>query len=96
MKNLLAQIFTWWNGQNLNTRFNTAQRHSVGDDGAGKRLHEAVFDFGSRTALGDHKTVMREASSGTLLLAGCIIASMSRRARKTMSRASGRSRMCPI
>lgn len=36
MKNFLLQIFTWWNGQTLGTRFHTWRRgERVGEDSAG-------------------------------------------------------------
>ena len=46
MKSILAQIFTWWNGQNLNTRFDT-WRHGkkVGTDEAGNIYYEGGKDY---------------------------------------------------
>ena len=41
MKTLLAQIFTWWNGQNLNTRFSTWRFGTkVGEDEFGNDYYE--------------------------------------------------------
>ena len=41
MKNFLLQVFTWWNGQTLGTRFHT-WRHGkrVGEDEAGNVYYE--------------------------------------------------------
>jgi len=50
MKTLLAQIFTWWNGQNLNTRFNTWRNGTrVGDDEFGNIYYEGGLDSEGRT-----------------------------------------------
>ncbi|CAN5771969.1 NADH:ubiquinone oxidoreductase subunit NDUFA12 [soil metagenome] len=38
---LLAQIFTWWNGQTLGTRLHTWRRgRAVGEDAAGNRFYQ--------------------------------------------------------
>lgn len=50
MKTLLLQIFTWWNGQTLGTRFHT-WRHGkrVGEDQAGNVYYEGGTDSEGRT-----------------------------------------------
>ena len=50
MKALLLQIFTWWNGQTLGTRFHT-WRHGkrVGEDAAGNVYYEGGSDSEGRT-----------------------------------------------
>ncbi|MDP3527054.1 MAG: NADH-ubiquinone oxidoreductase subunit NDUFA12 family protein, partial [Hoeflea sp.] len=50
MKTLLLQIFTWWNGQTLGTRFHT-WRHGkhVGEDEAGNLYYEGGQDSEGRT-----------------------------------------------
>jgi NADH:ubiquinone oxidoreductase subunit len=41
MKELLLQIFTWWNGQTLGTRFHTWRRgERVGEDDAGNVYYQ--------------------------------------------------------
>ena len=38
MKSFLLQIFTWWNGQTMGTRFHTWRKGElVGEDDAGNR-----------------------------------------------------------
>jgi NADH:ubiquinone oxidoreductase subunit len=50
MKTLLAQIFTWWNGQNLNTRFHTWRYGTrVGEDEFGNIYYEGGTDSEGRT-----------------------------------------------
>lgn len=45
MKTLLAQIFTWWNGQNLNTRFFTWRFGTkVGEDEFGNIYYEGPLN----------------------------------------------------
>ena len=40
MKNLLLQLFTWWNGQTLGTRFYTWRKGElIGEDAAGNRYY---------------------------------------------------------
>ncbi|MFC5386353.1 NADH:ubiquinone oxidoreductase subunit NDUFA12 [Aquamicrobium segne] len=50
MKTFLLQLFTWWNGQNLNTRFHT-WRHGkrVGEDQFGNVYYEGGIDSEGRT-----------------------------------------------
>ncbi|PLX36715.1 MAG: NADH:ubiquinone oxidoreductase subunit NDUFA12 [Hyphomicrobiales bacterium] len=51
MKNLLLQIFTWWNGQTLGTRFFTWRKGTfVGEDEFGNRYYknENIPPFGER------------------------------------------------
>jgi NADH:ubiquinone oxidoreductase subunit len=50
MKNFLLQVFTWWNGQTLGTRFHT-WRHGkrVGEDEAGNVYYEGGSDSEGRT-----------------------------------------------
>lgn len=50
MKTLLLQIFTWWNGQTLGTRFHT-WRHGkhVGEDEAGNVYYQGGLDSEGRT-----------------------------------------------
>ncbi|MDP3898856.1 MAG: NADH:ubiquinone oxidoreductase subunit NDUFA12 [Mesorhizobium sp.] len=50
MKNFLLQFFTWWNGQNLNTRFHT-WRHGaeVGRDETGNIYYQGGTDSEGRT-----------------------------------------------
>lgn len=46
---LLSQIFTWWNGQTIGTRFYTWRKGGlVGTDGAGNRYYRAKDDSGRR------------------------------------------------
>lgn len=49
MKNLLLQIFTWWNGQTMGTRFHT-WRHGkrVGEDASGNVYYEGGTDSEGR------------------------------------------------
>jgi len=43
MKNLLVQIFTWWNGQTIGTRFATWRfGKRVGEDELGNVITKAV------------------------------------------------------
>ncbi len=45
MKDFLLQIFTWWNGQTLGTRFYTWRHgHSVGEDQFGNRYYRNSDD----------------------------------------------------
>lgn len=50
MKTLLLQMFTWWNGQTIGTRFHT-WRHGkrVGEDAAGNLYYEGGLDSEGRT-----------------------------------------------
>lgn len=50
MKTLLLQMFTWWNGQTIGTRFHT-WRHGkrVGEDAAGNAYYEGGLDSEGRT-----------------------------------------------
>lgn len=46
----LKQIFTWWNGQNLNTRFHTWRKGTkVGEDEFGNTYYEGGTDSEGRT-----------------------------------------------
>lgn len=50
MKNLLLQIFTWWHGQTLGTRFHTWRKGSlVGEDEFGNRYYQGGRDSEGRT-----------------------------------------------
>ena len=50
MKEFLLQFFTWWNGQSLNTRFNTWRFGTpVGQDEQGNRYYEGGKDSEGRT-----------------------------------------------
>ena len=50
MKEFLLQFFTWWNGQSLNTRFNTWRfGKPVGQDEEGNQYYEGGKDSEGRT-----------------------------------------------
>lgn len=50
MKKFLLQVFTWWNGQNLNTRFHTWRKGKrVGEDEFGNVYYEGGVDSEGRT-----------------------------------------------
>lgn len=50
MKTLLLQIFTWWNGQTLGTRFHTWRKgRKVGQDQFGNIYYEGGTDSEGRT-----------------------------------------------
>ena len=50
MKTLLLQIFTWWNGQTLGTRFHTWRRgERVGEDEFGNVYYQGGKDSEGRT-----------------------------------------------
>ncbi len=93
MKTFLLELFTWWNGQTMGTRWFT-RRHGVrvGEDSAGNVYY--------RTADGKRRWVIyngvAEASAieraGT---AGCITGWTRRRRRRPTSPARGRSRTGP-
>ncbi|MDQ0998833.1 NADH:ubiquinone oxidoreductase subunit [Phyllobacterium ifriqiyense] len=49
MKNLITQIFTWWNGQTIGTRFFTWRKGTkVGEDQFGNVYYEGTFDSEGR------------------------------------------------
>lgn len=50
MKKFLLQIFTWWNGQTLNTRFHTWRKGKrVGEDEFGNVYYEGGVNSEGRT-----------------------------------------------
>jgi len=50
MKKFLLQLFTWWNGQNLNTRFYTWRKgERVGEDEFGNVYYQGGVDSEGRT-----------------------------------------------
>jgi len=50
MKTFFLQLFTWWNGQTLNTRFNTWRKGTeVGTDELGNVYYEGGNDSEGRT-----------------------------------------------
>ncbi len=50
MKNLLLQIFTWWNGQTMGTRFHTWRNGTrVGEDEFGNVYYKGGTDSEGRT-----------------------------------------------
>ena len=50
MKTFFTQLFTWWNGQTLNTRFHTWRKGTrVGEDELGNVYYEGGTDSEGRT-----------------------------------------------
>ena len=97
MKRLLTQIFTWWNGETLGTRFHTWRVGArVGRDEFGNVYYEGGTDSEGRTRrwviYNGYSEARRYPPAG---MAGCITASTRRRRPRATSRATGRSSTSP-
>jgi hypothetical protein len=97
MKTFLLQFFTWWNGQTLGTRFGT-WRHGekVGEDEFGNVYYRSRGGKAD-AALGHERrwVIYNGLAEASSVPAGCIIPSTSRRRRRVICRAPGRSRIRP-
>lgn len=99
MKTFLLQIFTWWNGQTIGTRFFTWRKgEKVGTDLFGNvyyRSRGGAID----PALGHERrwVIYKGEADASMIppdgMAGCITASMFRPLRKITAPASGKSRI---
>ena len=101
MKQFFLKLFTWWNGQTFGTQLWTWRfGELVGTDEQGNRYYrtrggkiDPTLGFERRWVIYNgyaKPPVFRRTG-----MAGFITPSMCRRPMKTISRASGRSRMCP-
>ncbi len=95
---LFSEIFIWWHGQTMGTRFYTWRKgRLVGEDGQGNRYYEAKDgrEIGGyvRNLLNDQfiTTVCRRTG-----MAGCITPWIRRPTKRTTRPASGSSLTCPI